>query len=256
MSEPAESDGPPPSTDPLDRLASLDAREEFFTRTLQHADRAANAAAAVRLHLMLAGMDAMLLEEQEQTGTMPRGDDPVVTGFYLHQANELRVTRANVQRRLEAARMLRDHLPKTWAVFLGGLASEEAAVVAGAQAIGLPPEHFDRFDTRAAELVQSERTTAVERELSDLRDELEPELTTERHTEATNRRTVRARATRDGQAVLEIHSTAADIAAAYDRIRKHAVAAHGREGECRTLGALMVDGAIDAILTGEMRGPE
>jgi hypothetical protein len=56
--------------------------------------------------------------------------------------------------------------------------------------------------------------------------------------------------------VLEIHSTVADIAAAYDRIRSKAVAAHGRENECRTLGQLMADGAIDAILTGTMRGPE
>jgi hypothetical protein len=57
-------------------------------------------------------------------------------------------------------------------------------------------------------------------------------------------------------AVLEIHSTEADVAAAYDRIRKNAVAAHGREGECRLLGALMVDEAIDALLSGRMRGPE
>ncbi|MGN6444057.1 HNH endonuclease [Amnibacterium sp.] len=214
-----------------------------------------NAAAAVRLHLMLAGMDAMLLEEQEQTGTMPRPDDPVVTGFLLHQANELRVTRSQVQRRLEAARMLRDHLPNTWAVFLGGAASEDAAVAAGTIAIGLPATHYEVFDAKAAELVQTERVRAVERELHELRDELEPETTTERHTEATNRRFVRARATQDGQAVLEIHSTAIDIAAVYDRIRKHAVAAHGRDGECRTLGCLMVDSAVDALLTGCMRGP-
>nr|MBW4043236.1 DUF222 domain-containing protein [Acidobacteriota bacterium] len=256
MSEPTDQGGLPPSPDPLDHLAALDAREEFFTASLRHADRLTNAAAAVRLHLMLAGMDAMLLEEQEQTGTMPRPDDPVVTGFLMHQANELRVTRGDVQRRLEAARMLRDHLPKTWSVFLAGLASESAAVIAGAQAIGLPQQHFDLFDEKAAALVQSERATAVERELTDLRDELEPELTTERHKEATNRRSVRARPTRDGQAVLEIHSTAVDIAAAYDRIRKHAVAAHGREDECRTLSALMADCALDAVLTGCMRGPE
>lgn len=256
MSEPTDQGGTSPPEPSPNPFAALDAREEFFTGALNHADRMVNAAEAVRLHLMLAGFEAMLLEEQEQTGTVPDPKDPVVTGFYLHQANELRVTRFDIARRLESARMLRDHLPKTWSVFLSGLASERSVVIAAQQAVGLGTEHLEQFDTTAAGLVQTERATAVERELSDLRDDLDPAATTDRHTTATNRRYVRARAEGDGQAVLEVHSTAADIAAAYDRIRKNAVAAHGREGECRTLGALMVDGAIDAILTGCMRGPE
>lgn len=256
MTEPTDQGGAPPPEPQQDPSAALDAREEFFTATLRHADRAVNAAAAVRLHLMLAGMDAMLLEEQEQTGTMPDSDDPVVRGFYRHQAGVMRTTAFDVERRLDAARILRDHLPKTWAVFLGGLASERAAEIAGTQAIGLAPEHFPAFDEKAAELVQEERPTAVERELRDFREELDPASTTERHKAASNRRYVRARAEGDGQGVLEIHSTAADIAAAYDRIRSKAVAAHGRDGECRTLGQLMVDAAIDAILSGRMRGPD
>lgn len=251
MTEPTDQGGSPPPEPP-----TLDAREELFTGTLQHADRMVNSAEAIRLHLMLVGLDAMLLEEQEQSGAPLRMDDPLVTGFYLHQANELRTSRFEIERRLIAARMLRDHLPKTWAVFLGGLASEFAVVTAATQAIGLEGDQFEAFDAVAAGLVQEERPSAIKRELNDLRDELNPEATTERHKAASNRRFVRARAEEDGQAVLEVHSTAADIAAAYDRIRKHAVDAHGREGECRTLGALMVDGAIDAILSGRMRGPE
>ncbi|WP_375388355.1 DUF222 domain-containing protein [uncultured Amnibacterium sp.] len=255
MSEPTHRGGTPPP-EPVSDYAELDAREELFTGALQHAQRMVSAAEAVRLHLMLAGLDAMLLEEEERTGSPLRLDDPLVTSFYLHQANELRTTRHDVERRLDAARMLRDHLPRTWAVFLGGLTSERAAVVAATQAFGLPARHFATFDERAAALVQEERPTAVERRLSDLRDTLDPDGTTERHKAATDRRFVRARAEGEGQAVLEIHSTATDIAAAYDRIRRNAVAAHGPDGECRTLGALMVDEAIDAILSGRMRGPE
>ena len=259
MSEPTDQGGsspPAPGTNDAPDYAALDAREAFFTGALNHAHRVVNAAEAVRLHLMLAGLDAMVLEEEAQTGRPLHPDDPVVRGFFLHQANELRTTRFDIERRLEAARMLRDHLPRTWAAFLDGLASELAVVTAASQAIGLEPEHFEQFDAKAVELVQEERHTAIERQLNDLRDTLNPEATNERHKAASNRRYVRARPERDGQGVLEIHSAAADIAAAYDRIRKHAVAAHGREGECRTLGALMVDGAIDAILSGRMRGPE
>jgi hypothetical protein len=256
MKESTEGGTPPPESE-QNPFAALDAREEMYTGTLQHANRMVNTAEAIRLHLMLAGLEAMVLEETEQTSTPPRPDDPVVRGFFLHQAHELRTTQFDIERRLEAARMLRDHLPQTWAVFLGGLASERSVVVAASQAIGLKDEqHFTAFDAKAAELVQEERHTTVERKLANLRDELDPEATTERHKAAANRRYVRARAEGDGQGVLEIHSTASDIAAAYDRIRKNAVAAHGREGECRTLGALMVDGAIDAILSGLMRGPE
>lgn len=257
MTESTDPGDAPPPPPPADDYADLDRREEFFTGTLQHADRMANAAEAVRLHLMLAGMDAMLLEEQAIWGRQLSDDDSVVRGFYLHQANTLRTTQHDVKTRLQGARMLRDRLPRTWAVFLGGLASEDAAVTAAFEAIGLTTdEHFAAFDEQAATMVQEERPTAIKRKLADLRDELEPDAATTRHRSATDRRFVRARPAGDGQGVLEIHSTASDIAAAYDRIHTRAVAAHGRDGECRTLGQLMVDSAIDAILTGTMRGPE
>lgn len=255
MSEPTDQGDAPPPEPP--NVSALDAREELFTGTLQHANRMVNAAEAVRLHLMLVGFEAMLLEEEEQTGSSPRPDDPVVRGFFMHQADELRTTLFDIERRLDGARMLRDHLPRTWAAFLGGLASERAAMVAAGEAVGLEGEdQFAEFDALAVELVAEERPSAVKRQLKDLRETLNPAATTDRHEAAANRRFVRARQEDDGLAVLEIHSTEADVAAAYDRIRKHAVAAHGREGECRTLGSLMVDHAIDAILSGRMRGPE
>ena len=76
MSEPADHGGaPPPPPGP-----TSSAGEEFFTGTLQHANRMVNAAAAVRLHLMLAGLEAMVLEEEALTGARLRPDDPVVKG--------------------------------------------------------------------------------------------------------------------------------------------------------------------------------
>lgn len=146
--------------------------------------------------------------------------------------------------------MLRDRLPSTWAVFLGGLASERAAVAAAAQAVGLADEHLLEFDSMAAQLVQTERTTVIERRLGLLRDRLHPESTIDRPERASARRWVAARPEDDGQGVLEIHSTAVDVAGMYDTIRQGAVAAHGRQDECRTLGQLMTDIAVDLILQG------
>src|SRR4051812_40888205 len=210
MSEPTDQGAAPPPGPPNDSTA-FDAREELFTGTLQHSNRMVNAAEAVRLHLMLVGFEAMLLEEEQQTGSMPRPDDPVVRGFYMHQADELRTTLFDIEHRLEGARTLRDHLPRTWAAFLGGLASERSVVLAASEAIGLEgDDQFAAFDAVAAEVVAEERPSAVKRQLKDLRETLTPAATTERHKAASNRRFVRARQEDDGMAVLEIHSTESD----------------------------------------------
>lgn len=215
-----------------------------------------NAAEAIRLQLMLAGFDAMLMEEEAASGRAVRPDDPVVRAFLFHQANLLRTSRSAVQQRLDLGRVLRDRLPRTWAVFLDGRTSERCVDAAAAEVEGLEGDDLAEFDGEAVALVQEATPTTITRQLGQLRDRLNPDAVMPRHKTATNRRWVSARAEGDGMGALTIRSTAVDIAAAYDRIRTNAVAAHGRDGECRTLGQLMVDEAVDAILTGTMRGPE
>ncbi|WP_375387991.1 HNH endonuclease [uncultured Amnibacterium sp.] len=240
-------DPPPPSENPY---AGLDAREDLFTGALANAARAEHLAAALRAQVMLAGFDAMLLEEAAIAGRDVRLDDPVVRSFLAHQASTLHLTRQDVEVRLEHARILRDRLPATWAVFLAGLASERVVGAAADQSIGLPAACLPVFDQAAAALVQEQRETVVDRDLEKLRDELAPEAAIERAERRANRRHVTARPEGDGGGVLEIHGTAVDIAVAYDALRQRGIAAHGREGECRALSVLMADDAIDLILNG------
>ena len=250
MTDPTDPGGDPPPAVPENPLAALDAREELFTGALTKAAHAENLAAALRAQVMQAGFDAMLLEEQAVRGERLRADDPVVRGFIQHQAQVLQLSSQAVARRLEHARILRDRLPLTWAVFLAGGTSEPIAGVAAAQSIGLPDDALPVYDAAAAALVQTERAGVVERELEQLRDELAPEAAIARAEQQADRRHVTARPEGDGGGVLEIHGTAVDIAAAYDALRQRAVATHGRDGECRALGALMADDAIDLILGG------
>ena len=240
---------PPPPDGEADEFADLDAREALFTGALAQADRVLNQAAAMRRQVMLAGFDAMVLDEQAQGRTV-RTDDAIVRAFLLHQATVLRIPRQTIERQLAEGWTLRDQLPATWAVFLEGGCSETAASIAADQSGGLEGDKLVAFDLAAAQLVQEEKPGVLLRKLAMLRDRLDPQAVTERHRRASSRRHVAARPGMDGQASLTITTDATDVAAAYDAVRQAAVKAHGRPGECRTLGQLMADIVIDLILHG------
>ena len=247
-----ESTDPPPGSGDgcgEDEFADLDAREALFTGALAQADRVLNQAAAVRRQVMLAGFDAMVLEEQAQGRTV-RVDDAIVRAFLLHQATVLRIPRQAVERQLTTGWTLRDRLPATWAVFLDGLCSDTAAGIAADECGGLDGDALAAFDVAAARLVQEEKPGVLIRKLAMLRDRLDPQAATGRHRRASSRRHVAARPGMDGQASFTISTDATDVAAVYDAVRQAAVTAHGREGECRSLGQLMADIVIDLILHG------
>jgi hypothetical protein len=135
-------------------------------------------------------------------------------------------------------------------VFLAGDCSETAASIAADQSGGLEGDLLIAYDLAAAQLVQEEKPGILVRKLATLRDRLDPSATSERHRRASSRRHLAARPGMDGQAGLTINTDATDVAAAYDAVRQAAIQAHGRPGECRTLGQLMADIVIDLILHG------
>ena len=232
----------------------LDAREALFTAALAQADRLANRAAAMRLQVILAGFDAMVLEEQA-AGRTVHTDSAIVRAFLLHQATVLRLPRQTIERRLADGWALRDRLPATWRVFLDGACTEVAASIAAEQADGLQCESLAAYDVAAAQLVQEQRPSVLLRTLATLRHRLDPGTVVERNRRASSRRHVVVRPGLDGQASLTISTDATDVAAVYDAVRQAAVKAHGREGECRSLGQLMADIVIDLILHGAAVDP-
>jgi hypothetical protein len=146
---------PPPrrTNEPAeDEFADLDTREALFTGALAQADRVSNRAAAMRRQVMLAGFDAMVLEEQQ--GRTVRMDDMIVRSFLLHQATVLRLPRQTVEHQLADGWMLRDQLPATWAVFLEGGCSEAAASIAAEESGGLAGDLLVAYDLAASQLVQ------------------------------------------------------------------------------------------------------
>ena len=227
----------------------LDAREGLFTAALSSAQRVVNRSAAVLRQVMLAGFDAMVLEE-EQAGRAVQPDSIVVRAFALHQATVLHLSRPTVMRLLSVGWTLRDDLPATWAVFLDGLCSETNATIAADESAGLTGERLVAFDLAAAQLVQESKPGPLVQQLAALRDRIDPEASLERHARASNRRHVSGRPTRDGQAMLTIATDAADVAAMHDVLRQAAIRARARDGECRTVGQLMADIAADLILHG------
>ena len=179
MTNPMENpEDPPPeepeNENPENEFAELDAREALFTAALQQADQVANRAEAMRRQVMLVGFDAMVLEEQVE-GRIVHMDDVVVRAFVLHQSTVLRLPRQTVLRQLSEGWTLRDRLPNTWAVFLDGLCSTDAAAVAASECDGLEGEALTEYDRTAAQLVQELRPTVLLRKLATLRDRLDPD---------------------------------------------------------------------------------
>lgn len=246
-SEPAPNDGTAPGEP--GGFTALDMREALFTAALAQAERVQNQGAALLRQVMLAGFDAMVLEEQ-RAGRTVAPDDVVVRAFALHQATVLRIPRQTVMRRLTVGWTLRDSLPATWAVFLEGGCTDAAATIAADQSAGLTGEQLAAFDLAAAQLVQEQKPGKLERTLGSLRDRLDPDASIDRHARASTRRHISVRPLGDGQASLTLTTDSTDVAAVYDVLRQAAIRAHGREGECRTLGQLMADIAVDLVLHG------
>ena len=102
----------------------------MYLDALQDVDRLANTTDAMRVQLMLAGFEAMLLDEEADTGRTVDPDDACVRAFFAHQGIVLRTTRQAAEARVATGRVLRDTLPQTWAAFTAGAATERAVTVA------------------------------------------------------------------------------------------------------------------------------
>lgn len=226
-----------------------DVRVALFCGSVAQAQHVAQLGEAILMQTVLAGWDAMLIDERRagrnviMAGTAERA-------FHLHVATVLHLSRQAVQHLLHDALRVRESLPTTWAVLQAGRCGRRAAALAADQVDGLGPNQLAEFDAIAADLVQRLAPGPLQRRLIAAREQLAPEAALQRAQLAAIRRHVAVRPEEDGMGVLEIHAPATDIAALHDGLRQSAVAAHGQPGETRYLGQLMADIACDVLLHG------
>lgn len=239
-----EGELPPPEwTEPND------ARVALFCGSVAQAQHVAQLGEAIVMQTVLAGWDAMLIDEH-RVGRNVLTAGTAERAFHLHVATVLHLSRHAVQHLLHDALRLRQSLPLTWSVLTAGGCSRRAAALAADQIDGLGALQLGSFDEIAAEAVQRLAPGPLERRLIATREQLAPEAALERAQLAANRRFVAVRPDEDGMGVLEIHAPSTDIAALHDGLRQSAVVAHGQPGQTRHLGQLMADIACDVLLHG------
>ena len=221
---------------------------------LSSAQRMLNLAEGLRAEVALSAFDALLLEEQARGVPVEQGDF-VEKSFALHLSGYLQLSPVAVRGFLEAARSARDSLPATWEAFRSGACGWRAVRLVTDFVIGLEAGERAQYDLEAAALVVAHAPHELRRRLLQLRNTIDPEAAAARSEHETKRRHVAAAPELDGQASLTFHGPSTDIAAAQDALHRLAVAAHGRDGETRPLGALMFDIGMDLILHGALHPP-
>ena len=246
-------DGPPP-VGPHGLGAAEDRPMAALNAALTGAQRALNLAEALRAEVALAAFDALLIEERARGVPVEQGD-LVEKAFALHLGGYLQLSSVAARGFLEAARSARDALPSTWAAFRSAQCGWRSVRLATDFAAGLEPEERTLYDVEAAALVVTHAPHELRRRLLHLRNTIDPQAAARRCEDETKRRHVVIGPDGDGQAFLTFRGPSADIAAAHDALHRLAVAAHGREGETRALGALMFDIGIDLVLHGAMHPP-
>jgi Domain of unknown function (DUF222) len=269
--EPPDEEIPPPDDSASDPASGADEEQGSGPHEQRDADpddppmaalnaaltsvqRMLNLAEGMRAEVAIAAFDALLIEEQARGVPVEHGDF-VEKGFALHLSGYLQLSPTAARGFVEAARSARDSLANTWQAFRTGACGWRSVRLVADFAVGLEPEERTLYDAEAAALVVAHPPHELRRRLLQLRNTVNPQAAAARSESETKRRHVEAAPELDGQASLTFRGPCADIAAAHDALHRLAVAAHGREGETRPLGALMFDVGMDLILHGAMHPP-
>jgi hypothetical protein len=202
---------------------------------------------------------AALLEEYEEAMAEvaavfgPDADDragPFARSFLLEAAQVLHLHERTAGTVLDAGQALRRSFPQSWAVFLDGRVTWQEVELVWRQAQGLDPEFVSAYDAEAAALLGAVPVSRLKDRLHRLRERLQAGTAPARHTAAMQERCARVEVAADGMAWISLYTDAAEALAFDDALQKAAIAAHGVEGETRTLAQLRHDIARDLLLEG------
>jgi hypothetical protein len=225
----------------VDPLAPLAATQQFLQR-----------AEAARLVALLDAYNEAMAEMVAVFGT--DADDrngPFARSFLLEAAQLLRVGERTAGTLLDAGQALQRSFPCTWSMFTEGRTTWREVEVVWRQAQGLDPDRLPPYDAEAAAfLTDGTPATRLKERLHRLRERLQADTSAPRHRAAVANRRVLIESAPDGMAWLSLYGDAAELLAFDDALTKAAVAAHGEDGETRTLAQLRHDISRDLLLEG------
>ena len=203
---------------------------------------------------MLALWDAVVLDETARGLAVSEGGK-AERAFGGHLAGLLRVSRPRAVTMLHTSLTVRA-LPATFAVFRTGAFGWQAVEAVVRHLGTLAGDAREQYDLQAARLAAEAVPQRLDVLLSRLHDSLDHDDATDAAASAHRWRGVRARpGVLPGSAVLSVTGPETDIAAVYETARRAAVAAHGVEGESRSLQQLMYDCTLDVLLHGFNTAP-
>jgi hypothetical protein len=168
-------------------------------------------------------------------------------------AVRLRISETAVRTRAANAEMLRQRLPRTWALFLGGGVDEQNAVTAAMLAASLPADAasaWSEFDDRVIGIAGILTAARFRISARAARERVHPESLEARHARAAEDRTVWRAPELDGMATLTAYLPAAAAEEVFGEVDERARHLSRQEDESRTLAQLRADVFVDLLVTG------
>ncbi len=209
--------------------------------------RAQRVAEAATVTAVVEAWELMVADEQAR-GRRVAFDGPAAKAFMMHLAGELDVTRTAAASLLHLGLRLQHDLPRTHARFVAGDCGIRTVRMVASAAEGIDRERLDWFDAQASAHVTGLAPKRLNDRLDRLRIQADTAAAAARERLATAAREVSFWAEDDDQAVMQLRGPQTDIAAIHDALRQAAVAAHGVEGNTRTLSTLMYDAAAEVLV--------
>ena len=221
---------------------------EALNGAVEGARRARCLGEVLQAQTMLALWDAVVVDETAR-GLVVREGGLAERAFSGHLAGLLQVSRNRAIGMLHTATAIRD-LPVSWGVFGGGGFGWQAVESIVRNRGTLTGDALDQYDLGAARLSAETVPQCLDPALSRLHDALDHDAATDAAASAHRTRSAQARPGAAGAGTLTLTGPETDIAAMHDAAHRAAVAAHGVEGETRTIRQLMYDCLVDVILHG------
>jgi len=168
-------------------------------------------------------------------------------------AVRMRISETAVRTRAANAEVLRQRMPRTWALFLGGCVEEQNAVSAAMLAASLPDgaaSAWSDFDERVIGIAGILTPSRFRVSARAARERVHPESLEARHARAAEDRAVWITPELDGMATLTACLPAAAAHGALARVDAMARHLSRQDDEDRTLAQLRADVLVDLLTTG------